>query len=77
MDGNFHDCASLGLGDSARSQLILGLLPNVDVAVELGPAAPINDVVGDLLIPNDSGIQLAWTNIGTISSEGVVDCGNR
>jgi hypothetical protein len=73
MDGDFHDGALGDLGHAAGGELVLGLLADVDVAVDLGAAAGVDNVLSDLAVTDDGGILLAGGDIGAVASNVGID----
>lgn len=65
--------ASLDLGDSVRSEGVLGVLSNVDVAAQLCASALVHDVCRDLSITDESGILLARADAGAVPGKLSVD----
>jgi hypothetical protein len=73
MNCDLHDGSGLDLGHTTSGKLVLGLLSDVDVAVDLGPTTCVDDVLGNLIITDDSSILLARGNGGTVASDIRVD----
>jgi hypothetical protein len=69
MDCDLHDGAGLNLGHTTSSQLVLGLLANVDVAIDLGPSASVYNVLRNLIVTNDGSILLAGGDGGAVASD--------
>lgn len=61
------------LGDSIRGQRVLCDFSNVDVPLELGAAALVDQAREDFLITDDAGILLAGTYGRAVSRDGITD----
>jgi hypothetical protein len=70
---DLHNGTGLDLGHTTGSQLILGLLANVDVAVDLGPSACVDNVLRDLVVTDDGSILLARGDGSAVTSDIRVD----
>lgn len=74
MDRDSQHGAGRHLSHPTSRQFSLSLLSNVDVAIELGSATGIHDVLRNLRVADDSGILLAWRDGGTVTSNIGIDC---
>jgi hypothetical protein len=75
VNGDSHDSAGLDRSHTASGQLVLGLLADIDVAVDLSASARVDDVLRDLGVADDGGILLARRDGGAVTSKVLVDCG--
>jgi hypothetical protein len=66
--------ARCNLGHAPSCQLVLGLLPNIDVTVDFGSSARVHNVLRDLGVSDDGCILLARRDCGTIAGYFRVDC---
>ena len=73
VDGDLHDRALGDLGDALDSELVLGLLADIDVAVDLSTSASVHDVLLDLRVADDGGVLLARRDGGAVTGQGGVD----
>jgi len=71
--GDFHDGALGDLGHAAGGELVLGLLADVDVAVDFGAPAGVDNVLRDLAVADDGGVLLARRDVGAVARDVGVD----
>lgn len=69
LRAGFHLC------DLLDGQGVLRVLANVDVALQLGSPALVDDVGRDLGVADQRGVLLAGVDGGTVPGEGVDDWG--
>ena len=55
------------------AELVLGLLADIDVAVDLGTSASVHDVLLDLRVADDGGVLLARRDGGAVTGQSRVD----
>ena len=73
VDGNSQAGALGNSRDGLSGDGLLGLAANVDVAVDLGAAARVHDVLLDLAVADDGGVLLAGGDTRAVAGEGVID----
>lgn len=77
MDGDGHDSACLDRSDAASGQLVFSLLADIDVAVDLGASARVDNVLRNLRVADDGRVLLARRDGGAVASKVLVDCGRQ
>lgn len=54
-------------------ELVLGLFADVNVSGDFSAAAAVDDVLGDLIVPDDGGVLLARGDGGTVAGDVGID----
>ena len=75
VNGDSHDSARFDRSHTASGQLVLGLLADIDVAVDLSASARVDNVLRDLGVADDGRVLLARRDSGAVASKVLVDCG--
>jgi hypothetical protein len=73
VDGDLHDRARRDSSHAASSQLVLGLLTDIDVAIDLGTSTGVDNVLGNLLVTDDGSILLARRDGGAVAGNGGIN----